>query len=119
MRRAEAIIYPANTKVLSRTDRSLGLSRSARRVSAALLHSPTCSVTVLAPRSALLNRSCLRSCLHLPADAFANNGKRPVVHRDDVIDLIFLDVRAGIEDLPVAVRAFDLRRLLRARHTAE
>lgn len=59
MRRAEAIIYPTNTTVLSRTDWSRGRSRSARRVSTALLHSPTCSVIVLAPRSACHDRSCL------------------------------------------------------------
>ncbi len=60
-----------------------------------------------------------RSCLLLPARAFGIDGERPVVQLDGVPAHVFLDVRAGVDDLPVAARALNLRRLLRARRTAE
>src|SRR5512144_2385119 len=115
MRRTEAITYAANTIVRSMTDRPRRRSRSARRVSAALPHSQMCSVTFLAPRSECHDRSCL----HLLARALAIDGERQFVQLDDVRVQVFLVVGAGVEDLPVATRAFDLRRLLQAPRTAE
>ena len=58
-------------------------------------------------------------CRHLAAHALGIEGTRQLVHLDEVPLQAFLVVRAGIEDLPVAVRAPDLLRLLQGRRAAK
>ncbi|HKC95797.1 MAG TPA: hypothetical protein VKB81_17425 [Nitrospira sp.] len=60
-----------------------------------------------------------RSCRHLVTRALGKEGLRPLVQLNEVPVRAFLDVRAGVEDLPVAISAHDLRRLLSGRCAAE
>ena len=62
---------------------------------------------------------CDRSCRYLPALVLGKEGLRPVVQLNEIPVPTFLVVRAGVEDLPVAVNAHDLLCLLPGRVAAK